>query len=140
LLWLGLLCNLPLSDKVIEEIPHHNDMHLMAILVQAFLDGKISKRPRIRFSSRISSSDRGWLLNLVARAGGFVRASFSGNFAEECEHVAKKHIRLLDFESHISRISAEGERAIANVRFGYEDFEEDEDVSIAANLDADEPF
>jgi hypothetical protein len=50
----------------------------------------------------------------IARVGAFVSASFSGSFVEECEHVGRKHIRLINFESHGNRIST-GARATANV-------------------------
>jgi hypothetical protein len=42
-------------------------------------------------------------------------------YIDECEHLSKKKLSLIDFDSHLTKIAAEGVHAISNVRFGYED-------------------
>ncbi len=126
LFWLGIVCGLSISGKIIEELPKHNNHHLTALAIQAFIDGKIS-RPPIRFGTKISSDDRSWLPNLVARSTALTRAAFFGCYVDECEHLAKRALRLVNFDAHIKRVADAQVRAISNVRFGYED-EDDSDL------------
>jgi hypothetical protein len=83
LFWLGIVCGFPIAGKVIDEIPKHNNYHLAALAIQAFRDGKC-ERPRIRFGNKISSDDRSWLVNIVARSADFTKANFSGCYVDEC--------------------------------------------------------
>jgi hypothetical protein len=125
LFWFSVICGLSLPAQLAEQIPKQNNLHLIALLIQAFIDGKCTK-PRIRFGNKISSDDRRWLINLVSRCVGFTRARFSGCYTDECEHLAARELRLINFEAHLKRVSAENVRAISNARFGYEDDERDE--------------
>ena len=70
--------------------------------------------------------DANWLVNLVARARGFSGAKFSGDFASEFDYLAKKEIKLIDFNQHIDSIKVQNKRAISRTRYGYDD-EGDED-------------
>jgi hypothetical protein len=48
-----------------------------------------------------------------------------------------KHLRLIDFATHVRLVASSGVRAISNVRFGYED-ENEGDESVAPDSDWDE--
>jgi hypothetical protein len=135
LLWLGIVCGVPIAPKVVDEAAKQNNQHLLVLLIQAFIEGKCEK-PRIKFATKVSSDDERWLTNLVARSTGFVRAPFSGCYVDECEHLANKHLKLINFEAHVQRVAVENVRGIANVRFGYED-EDDQDDS--DDWDTEEP-
>jgi hypothetical protein len=126
LFWLAIVCDLTIDRRIIDEMPKHTNQHLLAMAAAASVLGKCD-RPRIRFSNRIASDADTWLVNLVSRAVGFTRAQFGGCFADECEHLAKKQIKLIDFQAHLARVAAEDVSAISNVRFGYEDEDGDED-------------
>jgi hypothetical protein len=125
LFWLSVVCDIPLAQKVVDEIPKHQDEHLMSLLVQAIVDAKIPRKPRIRLGSRLSSDARQWLTNIVARSSEFTKAPFSGSFADECEHLSKRNLQLIDFQAHLQRMALAESHAISNVRFGYEDEDED---------------
>jgi hypothetical protein len=126
LLWLSIFCSLDLDNSVIESAPTQRNSHFNAMLIKSFVDGKLARRPRITFPARIESGHRDWLVSLVGRSIGFTRASFSGCYAGECEHLASKQLQLIDFTEHRTKVATAGHRAIANVRFGYEDEDEDE--------------
>jgi hypothetical protein len=90
------------------------------------MEGKC-ERPQVRFATKIPSDGKSWLTNMVARSSGFINAPFSGCYVDECEHLAGKRLSFIDFNAYVQRVAVEGIRAIANVRFGYEDEGEDED-------------
>jgi hypothetical protein len=125
LFWLGVMCDIRIDSKIIDEMPKHTNQHILAMAIAAAVHGK-SNKPHIRFSSKIASDKSDWLVNLVSRSIGFTKAPFGGCFADECEHLAKKQLRLLDFDAHFAKVQAVDVSAISNVRFGYED-EDDED-------------
>jgi hypothetical protein len=125
LFWLAIMCGLEIEKKIIDEIPKHTNRHLIAMALAGFTVGKCRK-PHVRFSVKIPSDTSGWLVNLVARSVGFTKASFGGCFADECEHLATKQIQLIDFGAHLTKVAAADVSAISNVRFGYED--EDDEV------------
>jgi hypothetical protein len=120
LFWLAIMCDLPVDKKIIDEIPKHANQHLIAMAVVGFSSGKCD-RPHVRFSSKVASVTNGWLVSLVSRSVGFTKASFGGCFADECEHLARKKIQLIDFDAHLLKVAIENVSAISNVRFGYED-------------------
>ncbi len=114
-------------DRLLDDIPKQTNLHLVAMLVQAFLDGKIEKRPGVRFKNRIDSENRSWLVNLVSRCGGFIKASFGGAYADEFEHLSKRKLKLIDFEVHMKRMARANAYAISNVKFGYEDDDDNDE-------------
>jgi hypothetical protein len=126
LFWLAVVCDLNIHRKVIDEIPRRTNQHLAAMAVTGFQLGKC-KKPPVRFKTKLGSDTDDWLLNLVSRSTEFTKASFGGCFADECEHFGKRKIRLIDFNAHMIKVAKEGIRAISNVRFGYEDEEDEED-------------
>jgi hypothetical protein len=127
LFWLAIMCGLALEARVIDEIPKHTNQHLLAMAVAASTLGKCD-RPRIRFSNRIASDNGSWLVNLVSRSVELTRAPFSGCYADECEHLAKKNLKLIDFEAHLARVAVANVSAISNVRFGYEDEDSEDEI------------
>jgi hypothetical protein len=120
LFWLAIVCGLVVERKIIEEIPKHTNQHMIAMAVAGFASGKCDK-PRVRFSTKIASDKSGWLVNLISRSAGFTKASFGGCYAEECEHLARKQVQLVDFDTHFAKVAIANVSAISNVRFGYED-------------------
>jgi hypothetical protein len=65
---------------------------------------------------------------LVSRSVELTRAPFSGCYADECEHLAKKNLKLIDFEAHLARVAVANVSAISNVRFGYEDEDSEDEI------------
>jgi hypothetical protein len=127
LFWFSVVCGLPLDQKVLDDVPKLANYHLTAMLIQAFVDGKVAKRPAQKFGSKLASDGQLWLINLVSRCCGFTGASFSGPYVDEFEHLSKKKLKLINFAAHIKRVSKTNVRAISNVRFGYEDEDGDGD-------------
>lgn len=127
LTWLMLVCGLPLGDGRVASLCRSQNGHVLSLLTFAYTKGLINNRPPIRFATRLSTSDSGWLLNLVARANGFTRASFSGDFSSEFEHLASRNLELIDISSYVSSME-DAARAISRTRYGYDEDEiEDED-------------
>ena len=127
MLWLLIVTNINIEDALIHEIAKSNNAHILSMLVQANIDGKIARKPKITFQKSLQSTKDDWLLNLVARSQGYTRASFSGAYSHEFEHLAKREIKLLDFADHIDSISSSQERAISRTRYGYDDDFDDDD-------------
>lgn len=139
LLWLLLIAKIDLSDELVEALSASGNAHIRSLLIAAHLEGLVAQRPKIRLGSRLASTDDNWLLNIVARAGGFTNASFSGPLANEFQHLAAKRVRLIDFKAHMRAMRGFQSKAISRTRYGYDaddfDFEFDRDED-----DNDEPF
>ncbi|EGF93338.1 hypothetical protein ABI_17780 [Asticcacaulis biprosthecium C19] len=127
MLWLLIICEIDIPPAMIEELSKYRNAHVRALLVQAHVDGKIKRRPKLSLGSGLSTVDSGWLVNLVARSQGFSGASFSGLYAEEFSHLAGRHIKLLDFGEHIVHVKEENRRAISRTRYGYDNNEDEDD-------------
>lgn len=129
--WLLLICDIKINNEVVEELSKSRNSHIRALLVQASVDGKLHRKPKLALGAGLSTVDSNWLVNLVARSQGFSKAGFSGHYADEFEHLAKRHIKLLDFGDHIKRIEQANKRAISRTRYGYDDDEgNDYDIEI----------
>jgi hypothetical protein len=124
LFWLAVVCKFDISSEIVAKVPKFKNDHLLALMIQAHVEGKCMK-PELRFRNKLSSDDRSWLVNVVARSSEFTKAPFGGCYADECEHVSKRHVRFVDYKTHLTKVASADVRAISNVRFGYED-EEDE--------------
>lgn len=127
LIWLLLSLKIELTDQLTAALANNENDHIRALLVAGYLDRRISRKPPIRLGSKLATTDCHWLLNLVARAGGYTGASFSGQMAAEFEHLAKKKIKLIDFRSHLKAASKSSAHAISRTRYGYDSDDEDED-------------
>ncbi|MER9411603.1 RNA-directed DNA polymerase [Mesorhizobium sp. M0589] len=128
LMWMMLCCELDFSDRLVMALEKVDNAHVQALLVQAFLDGRVDTRPKIRFTKRLPSTNDKWLLNLVARSGGFTKASFGGDMAAEFEHLASRKIRLVDIDGYVKFLAKAQTKAISRTRYGYDDEEQDGDV------------
>jgi len=129
LFWLNIVCELEFHPDTIDELSNIQNSHITSLLVCAYTNELISKKPKITFNSKLDTDDEHWLLNLVARSEGFTKASFSGELSDEFEHLASKEIKLLDFEKHMKLLAKKGTTAISKSKYGYdsEDDEYDED-------------
>lgn len=121
LVWLLIVCDIPVPVPMVEELAKSKNAHIRALLVQAHVDSKLTRKPKLALGAPLSSVDANWLVNLVARSQEFSRAAFSGLYTDEFEHLASRHIKLIDFEDHISRITEQDRRAISRTRYGYDD-------------------
>jgi hypothetical protein len=125
--WLRVVLGLGLSSAMIDELSKSRNAHIRSFLVQASVDGRISRKPKLALGPALSTVDSSWLVNLVARSQAFSKASFSGHYADEFEHLAKRNIRLIDFDAHLTAIKKANSRAISRTRYGYDDEVEDDD-------------
>ncbi len=125
LLWLMLACRLPMSDELSAALVRVPNSHVTALLSFAFVDGRIARRPQIKFANRLSTADSAWLSNLVARCSGFTRASFGGDYSAEFEHFAARNLSLIDIQGYVETQAGSDKSAISRTRYGYDDREED---------------
>lgn len=125
--WLLIVCEIEIPNPMAEELAKSRNAHIRALLVQASVNGKLNRKPKLALGGPLSSVDSNWLVNLVARSQDYSKASFSGSYSDEFEHLAKRHIKLIDFESHLNLVKQENKRAISRSRYGYDDEEDDDD-------------
>jgi hypothetical protein len=132
MLWLLIVCGIEISEGMVEGLSKSHNAHIRALLVQAYVDKRISKKPKLSLGAKISTMDDAWLVNLVAKSQGFTGAAFSGDYSAEFDHLAKRHIKLIDFEDHAEKVRQSSVRAISRLRYGYDDEgdEEDDDQTI----------
>lgn len=126
MVWLLIVCGIPLPTAMVEELAKSQNAHIRALLVQAHVDGKLARKPKLALGASLSTMDANWLVNLVARSQEFSKAAFSGLYSDEFDHLASRQIKLVDFEDHLSRIEENDRRAISRTRYGYDDDEEDD--------------
>ncbi|MAC57041.1 MAG: hypothetical protein CMH85_17935 [Novosphingobium sp.] len=120
LLWLLLCCKIEINEEITKSLSTNLNSHIRALLIIGFTDGRIAKRPMIKFQTNLASMDQDWLANLVARSTGFTKAAFSGAMADEFEHLAKKKVVLLDIQAHLDAVQEENTHAISRTRYGYD--------------------
>lgn len=121
MLWLMVVCDISINLQLLEELQKNRNAHVRALLIRAYTERKIRRKPKLSLGAGLASTDSNWLVHLVARSEGFSKASFSGLYADEFEHLAKRNIVLIDFEDHFSKIRKQEKRAISRVRYGYDD-------------------
>lgn len=137
LVWLMLACKLPLTEPMVGALCKTSNAHILSLVAFAHTDGRMVRKPPIKFATKLSSSDSSWLLNLVARSCDFCRAAFSGDYASGFEHLAGRKLKLIDIESYVESLSVASTRAISRTRYGYDDDEreaandDEEDVDFA---------
>lgn len=120
LLWLLISANLEVSDQLTAECCNNRNAHIRAMIIAAYQDKLLQRRPAIRLGAKLASTTDDWLVNLVGKARGFSGAAFSGALAEEFEHLAGKKVRLIDFKAHIKAMKVRGSDAISRTRYGYD--------------------
>lgn len=121
MVWLLIVCKIEIPAAMGEELSKSRNAHIRALLVQANVDGRLRRKPKLGLGAGLSSVDSNWLVNLVARSQGFSKASFSGLYSDEFEHLAQRQIKLIDFNEHVTRIENQNKRAISRTRYGYDD-------------------
>ncbi|WP_173203891.1 RNA-directed DNA polymerase [Sphingopyxis sp. BSNA05] len=133
--WLLIVCDIEITSALPESIAKSRNAHLRAILIQAYVDGKVTRKPKMGLGNSLSTVDANWLVNLISRSQAFSKAPFSGMYSSEFDHLADRNINLIDFELHIEHIRDENRRAISRTRYGYDDDDDEED-----DEDYDYPF
>jgi hypothetical protein len=128
-IWLLLSIGAELTEQIVNAFVANDNAHIRALVVAAYTNGRIAKKPSIRLGSKLATDDSNWLLNLVAKTSGYTGANFSGSLSEEFAHLAEKRVKFIDFKAHIKAIRKQKAYAISRTRYGYDhhDFEEDED-------------
>ena len=138
LVWMLLVSGLGLSDKLVDALSQNDNAHIQALVVAAYLEGHIARRPPIRLGGRLATTDDRWLLNLVGKARGYSSAAFSGALAGEFQHLADKHVKLIDFKAHMKSMQQRNVQAISRTRYGYDNDDEEEDLGDWAHWDEDD--
>ncbi|UWR29658.1 RNA-directed DNA polymerase [Sulfitobacter sp. W002] len=133
--WLLLACRIQLPAAMVEALARSRNGHIRALLAQAYVDGLLDRKPKLALGSGLATTDTNWLIHLVARSQGFTKASFSGDYATEFDHLAKRSIKLVDFNAHKSAIEETTKGAISRDRYGY-----DSDVEDGPETDEHWPF
>lgn len=128
MVWLLIVCDIEIPQEMVRQLSGSENSHIRALLVQAYVDGKVDLKPTLNLGSSLNTTGKDWLVNLVARSQGFSKSKFSQEYADEFDHLAKKNIKLLDFDSHIVRIRGDRARAISKSRYGYDDEYDDSDT------------
>lgn len=134
--WLHLSLGNDMEDRLVSYLTGLESSYLHSLLVSAFAEGRLSRKPPMRYGSHISSDGGRWLDGLVARSAGFSKAKFSGDFSQEFTHLADKGLKLVDWDSHLAKMEDENENAISRTRYGY-DSDDDDDFFIP---DDDDPL
>lgn len=140
MVWLLIVCGIELPAAIVDELSKSRNAHIRALLVQASVDGTLTKKPKLGLGASLSSVDSSWLVNLVARSQGFSGAPFSGLYSDEFQHLAGHRIKLIDFKDHLRRVEKQNKRAISRTRYGYDD-DDDLDLDELFGQDGDDnPF
>lgn len=134
LVWLLLAAKLDITEQLAAALSQNGNAHIRALVVAAYVETLIARKPPIRLGGRLATTDEHWLLNLVARAKGYSGATFSGSLSAEFQHLADKRVNLIDFESHMRSMRKVSTKAISLSRYGYDgdeddggDYEDDDD-------------
>jgi hypothetical protein len=125
--WLMIVTGLDISDEMMLSLTRYDNVYVNSLLVSAFVEGKISKRPKLSYGNGIASEGPRWLENLVARRSGFSKAKISGDFSAEFLHLANKGLRLIIWDAHIDKMRQQFVSAISHTRYGYDSDDEGED-------------
>jgi hypothetical protein len=118
--WLLLSCKLEIPENLVETLSKNDNAHIRSLLIAGWAQGRLTVRPRLGLGGKLATTDANWLTNLVARATGYSRASFSGDLSEEFEHLAKKKVILIDFDAHQKAAAHRQVQAISRTRYGYD--------------------
>lgn len=134
LLWLLVCCGIEVSEQLSDELCRNRNSHILALVLGAFADGRIRKKPAIRLGGKLQSTDDQWLTNLVARSTGYTKAAFSGALADEFSHLASKSVKLIDIQAHIEAVKPANKNAISRTRYGYDSDDDDDDDGWNGNV------
>ncbi len=137
LLWMMLCCEIEISNYLIESLITIDNSHINSLLLQSFAEGRVDKKPPVRFLSKLPTTDSNWLTNIVGRTTGSVKSSFGGSLSDEFEHLSSKNIKLIDIQGSIKSFMRKDSRAISRSRYGYDDDGSDSDIDILFGDDTD---
>lgn len=121
MLWLSFVCKLELSDSAIDELIKTRDPHVFAMLIKAFEQGKLSRKPKLDIGAKLETTDAFWLANIVAKTTEYSKANFSGNYADYFDRLVTNGIKILDFDQFMTSQKVKRTRAISRTRYGYDD-------------------
>lgn len=130
LLWTAFVCKIELDATLIEELSGVENGHVKSLLIAGYQKKLTKHKPKISLGIKLSSTDENWLANLVARSTGYSRAPFSGAFLSEFEILAKKKVKLINFETHMKTVASSDVSAISSSKYGYDD-EGEEDIDMS---------
>lgn len=130
IIWMMLSCDLSISEDICDSLININNSHINALLVQAFSEGKISKKPSVRFSTKLQTTDANWLTNIIGRTTNTVKSSFGGLMSDEFEHLSNRNVKLIDIKSSVDKLKEKNSRAISRSRYGYDDNDDDDGMVI----------
>ena len=68
MLWMMIVSDLQVSPALIDGLSKSRNAHVRAMLVQAHVDGKLTRKPKLALGAPLSTVDSNWLVNLVARS------------------------------------------------------------------------
>lgn len=139
-LWLLVLIESDIPTNIVEGLVGYRNPYLNSMLMTAYCEGRIVKRPPIKFNKKLESGASSWMEGLVARSSGFSKASFRGDFAEEFEHLSGRHVALIDFDTHLAAARREGVDAISHTRYGYDSDDDDDDEVDLSELNVSRSF
>lgn len=135
LLWAAFVCRLPMPSDLVAQVSGVQNSHVKAIIIAAYEKEILNTKPAVRFGNSLSTTDENWLHNLIGKSIGFTKAGFSGEFSEDFSHLAEKGLQLINFDKHISSISAMNISAISSSKYGYDAPEEEEEFADLGDLD-----
>ena len=127
MIWLLIFIEADISISLLESISKYRNEHVKALIIQAYVDGLIKRKPKISLGDKLNTTDSTWITSLVAKSQGYSKAKFSGLYTPEFEHLASRNIKLIDFKEHRDKLSVINTSAISHTRYGYDDDQQDED-------------
>jgi hypothetical protein len=120
LTWLLVSVRLEISDKLSDALSANANAHIRSMLVAAYVDKRIDRKPPIKLGGKLATTDDSWLLNLVSKSTGYTNANFSGVLSSEFQHLSDKKVKLIDFDAHIKSMKKSRIQAISRTRYGYD--------------------
>lgn len=137
LLWLLIACKIEVPPDLVGELANNENAHIRSLLIAAWREGRIDTRPALGLGAKLATTDANWLTNIVARVAEYSKAPFSGDLTAEFDHLARKRVKLIDFDAHTKAMAVSRVKAISRTRYGYDS---DDDPEIPVDDDEDWPF
>ena len=135
LIWLLISARMEISEGLAAALSANTNAHIRSVVVAAFTDKRIVKKPPIKLGAKLGTTGDDWLLNLVAKANGYTGANFSGALTPEFQHLADKKVKLIDFDAHMKSVKKPKAQAISRTRYGYDSDDIDYGLGFDASVD-----
>lgn len=68
LVWLLVSTEIEINDQLSDELSSNDNAHIRSLIVAAYIDGHIARKPPISLGAKLPTTDRNWLVNLVAKS------------------------------------------------------------------------